>query len=405
MGESAAAPLAGVRVIDLTRVVSGPFATMQLADLGAEVIKIEAPGKGDDARAFGPPFIAGESAYFLSVNRNKRSLALDLKHPRASEIMRRLVTTSDVLMENFRPSTADRLGVGYDALSAINPRLIYAAISGFGASGPESARPGYDLIVQGEGGLMDITGEPDGAPMKVGSPIADLVSGLYAAQGVLAALRTRDTTGLGQRVDVAMLDAVASLLTYNAGSYFATGQSPTRRGNQHPSIVPYAPFKAEDGWISLGVANDVIWSRFCGAVDRLDLRDDPRFAAAPDRVVNAAALVPQVAQIIATRTRDHWVALLEPLGVPVGAIQTVGEVVNGPGITARGKISRLPHPLAGHVSVVDTPVDLSSHTTGAHTAPPLLGQHTRQILRDIAGFDEAEIDGLVAAQAVAEYAG
>ena len=309
---AAEGPLAGIRVIDVTRVVSGPFATMQLADLGAEVIKIEAPGTGDDSRAFGPPFVGGESAYFLAVNRNKKSLALDLKHPRSHEVVRALVATADVFVENFRPGTADRLGIGYEALSAINPRLVYAAISGFGRTGPERDRPGYDLVVQGEGGLMDITGEPDGPPTKVGCPVADLVSGLYAAQGILAALRVRDATGRGQRVDVAMIDAVASLLTYNAGGWFATGESPRRRGNRHPTIVPYAPFEAADGWINLGIANDAIWRRFCKVAGRSDLAEHPSFAAAPDRVRNAAELVPIVEAIVAARSRDEWVGLLDP---------------------------------------------------------------------------------------------
>lgn len=397
----AAAPLSGIRVVDLTRVVSGPFATMQLADLGADVVKIEMPGAGDDSRAFGPPFVGGESAYFLSVNRNKKSVALDLKKPDARAALLRLVDGADVLVENFRPGTAERLGVGYDALAERNPGLVYAAITGFGRTGPERDRPGYDLVVQGEGGLMDVTGEPDGEPMKVGCPVADLVSGLYAAQGILAALRVREATGRGRRVDVAMLDAVASLLTYNAGAFFATGESPRRRGNRHPNIVPYAPFRASDGWINLGIANDAIWRRFCEVAGEPALARDPRFAAAPDRVVNADALIPLVERIVAGRARDEWVALLEAAGVPVGAIRTVGEVLTGPGITARGKVPALPHATAGDVRVVDTPIDLSDCETGAAFAPPRLGEHTREVLAAWAGLGEAEIDGLVATGAAA----
>ncbi|XWN30931.1 MAG: CoA transferase [Devosia sp.] len=394
------APLAGVRVLDLSRVVSGPFCTMQLGDLGADIIKVEEPTRGDDSRAFGPPFQGGESAYFLSVNRNKKSLALDLKHPKAGEVVRRLVEGSDVLVENFRPGTAERLGIGYDALKAINPALIYCAISGFGRTGPERDRPGYDLILQGEAGIMDLTGEPDGPPTKIGAPVADLVSGLYAAQGVLAALRAREVTGLGQRVDVAMLDAVASVLTYNAGEYFATGVSPTRRGNQHPSIAPYAPFEASDGWINLGIANDAIWERFCRSVGREELLDDARFKTAPDRVTNRTAVNALVADIIATRPRRAWVELLEPRGVPVGALNDVGEVVEGRGITARGKIASLDHQSAGTVKVVDTPVELSASPTGARTAPPRLGEHTREILREVADFDDTTIEDLMRERAV-----
>ncbi len=398
---AADSPLAGIRVVDLTRVVSGPFATMQLADLGADVVKVEMPGTGDDARAFGPPFTGGESAYFLSVNRNKKSLALDLKQPDALAALLKLVDRTDVLVENFRPGTAERLGIGHERLAARNPRLVHAAITGFGRTGPERDRPGYDLVVQGKAGLMDVTGEADGEPMKVGCPVADLVSGLYAAQGILAALRVRDATGRGQRVDVAMLDAVASLLTYNAGAYFATGESPRRRGNRHPTIVPYAPFRAADGWLNLAVANDALWRRFCAVAGEPALADDPRFAAAPDRVRNADALLPIVERIVAGRTRDEWVAALEAAGVPVGAIRTVGEVLEGPGIAARGKVATLPHPTAGAVRMVDTPVELSACRTGARFAPPRLGEHTREVLAGWAGLGNDEIDRLVASGAAA----
>ena len=283
-------PLAGIKVLDLTRVVAGPFATMQLGDLGADIVKIEEPGAGDESRAFGPPFLGGESAYFLSVNRNKRSCAIDLRADAGKELVLRLGRMADVVVENFRPGTLERLGLGYDALSRDNGDLIFCSVTGFGRSGPDARRPGYDLIVQGESGVMDITGEPDGKPTKVGTSIADMVSSLYAAQAILAALLRRERTGLGARLDVAMLDAMASLLTFNAGIYFSTGVSPKRRGNIHPTITPYEPFETQDGWINIGVANDKFWRLFCPAIGRPDLIEDRRFAHAPDRVTHRAEL-------------------------------------------------------------------------------------------------------------------
>jgi crotonobetainyl-CoA:carnitine CoA-transferase CaiB-like acyl-CoA transferase len=268
MSWSESAPLGNVRVLDLCRVVSGPFATMQLGDLGADVVKLEEPGRGDESRSYGPPFLGSESAYFLSVNRNKRSCAIDLKSKCGCELIVRLASAADVVVENFRPGTLERLGLGYDVLSRENKRLILCSISGFGRTGAYANRPGYDLIIQGESGVMDVTGEAHGSPMKVGISIADLVTGLYAAQAVLAALMQRDRTGCGGRVDVAMLDAMASLLTFNAGIYFATGQSPGRRGNAHPTISPYETFQAADGWINVGVANHKFWIAFCEAMKR-----------------------------------------------------------------------------------------------------------------------------------------
>ena len=284
-------PLDGIRVIDLSRVVSGPFATMMLADMGADVVKLEEPTRGDESRSFGPPFIGGESPYFLSVNRNKRSVTVDLKTDDGQAIIWRLLGSADVLIENFRPGVMARLGFDYDTVAARHPRLVYCSISGFGDTGADAGRPGYDLIVQGEAGLMDVTGEADGPPTRVGTAIADLTSGSMAAQGIVLALYARQTSGRGQRVHVAMLDAVASLLTYNTGSYFASGTSPTRRGNDHPSVVPYQTLRAKDGWINLGVANDSLWARYCKAIDRLDLRDDPRFRTAPLRVEHRTELI------------------------------------------------------------------------------------------------------------------
>lgn len=396
-------PLDGVRVLDLSRVVSGPFCSMMLGDMGADIIKVEHPESGDDTRAFGPPFVGGEAAYFLSVNRGKRSVALDLKHAAVAPVLEALIAKSDVLLENFRPGAADRLGLGYEVAAAINPRLVYCSISGFGSHGPERDRPGYDLVVQGESGIMDITGDPNGPPSKIGTSIADLVTGLYAAQGILLALRTRDATGRGEKVDVAMIDAMASLLTFNAGIFFASGKSPVRRGNAHPTIVPYETFRAADGWINIAVANDALWRRFCEACDRKDLFDDPRFAKAADRVANRTILVPIVETMIAAQPRAYWTERLSNAGVPCGAIKTVGEVCTDPGLLARGKIKELAHPTAGPVRVIDTPISFSSTQGGAETPPPLLGQHTRDVLRDLAGLSPDAIEALIA-QGVARCA-
>jgi crotonobetainyl-CoA:carnitine CoA-transferase CaiB-like acyl-CoA transferase len=279
-------PLEGLRVLDLTRVLSGPYCTMLLGDLGAEVIKVEGPGEGDDTRAFAPPFQGDQAAYFLSINRNKKSITLDLKSERGKEVLWRLVDVSDVLVENFRPGTMDRLGFAYESVKARRPAMIYCSISGFGDSGPQKDRAGYDVIVQGEAGIMDLTGPRDGPPYKVGTSIADLVSGLTASQGNLAALYAAKMDRQGQQVHVPMYEAVAALLTFNASIYFATGNSPRRRGNEHATIVPYETFEAADGWINLGIANDDLWRRFCATAATAELSEDQRFARAPDRVRN-----------------------------------------------------------------------------------------------------------------------
>ena len=387
------APLDGIRVIDLSRVVSGPLCTMNLADMGADVIKIEEPGRGDESRAFGPPFLGGESPYYLSVNRNKRSCTVNLKRDAGKAILWRLLDTADVVVQNFRPGAMARLGLDYDAVAARHPRLIYCSISGFGDSGPDAVRPGYDLVVQGESGLMDLTGEADGPPTRIGTSIADLTAGVMAAQGITLALYARQTTGRGQHVKIAMLDAVASLLTYNAGNYFATGESPTRRGNDHPSVVPYQTLRAKDGWMNLAVANDSLWVRYCDAIERPDLRDDPRFATAPERVNHRATLVPIIVALPAARTVQQWVDLLGAAGVPCGRIRNVAEVCTNPQLTERGKVVDRPHPTAGIVTMIGLPIELSDTPGRIRTAPPLLGEHTDDVLRD-AGYTDDEIHTL-----------
>jgi crotonobetainyl-CoA:carnitine CoA-transferase CaiB-like acyl-CoA transferase len=388
--------LEGLRVLDLCRVVSGPFATMQLGDLGADVVKIEEPTRGDESRSYGPPFLGGESAYFLSVNRNKRSCAVDLKSEAGRELVLRLAGTADVVVENFRPGTLERLGLGYEELARGNERLILCAISGFGRTGPDAERPGYDLIVQGESGVMDITGEADGPPTKVGASIADLVSGLYAAQAVLSALALREKTGRGGRVDISMLDAMASLLTFNAGMYFATGDIPRRRGNAHPTISPYETFEVADGWINIGVANDKFWTEFCRVLERPDLRVDSRFARAPDRAANRIALKAILAPIILVKPRAYWIRALSAAGIPCGEIKTVGEVCETPSLTQRGQIRSVSHPTAGEVRYVASALRFGDRPAPDAAPPPRLGEHTAVVLGEWLGLDREAVDALAA---------
>ena len=384
-------PLSGVKVLDLTRIVSGPFATMLLGDLGAEIIKIEEPVSGDESRTYGPPFVNGESAYFLSINRNKKSCAINLKTPEGIALIRELALKSDVLIENFRPGTLKKFGLSYEELKKQNPGLIYCAITGFGQTGPDSHRPGYDLIIQGESGVMDITGDPDGPPTKVGTSIADLLTGQYASQGVLAALVERSRTGEGRRVEVAMYDCLASLLTFNAGGYFATGNTPKRKGNSHPSIVPYETFETLDGWINIGVANDKFWNSFCKIIDRLDLQNDPKFAMASDRVKNRLELLPTIREIIKGNKKSHWIDLLEKAGIPSGMIKNVGEVCDSEQLISRGMILNMPHPTAGIVKNIDSPLRFDDQNDEVHAAPPILGQHTHEILSNVLKISPDEI--------------
>ncbi len=386
-------PLAGVRVLDLTRVLAGPFCAMLLGDMGAEVVKIEEPGKGDDTRSW-PPFVGGEATYFMSVNRNKKSVTLNLKAPEGRRILRALVKRSDVLLENFRPGTMEKLGFGYRALAKVNPRLVYCSISGFGESGPEAHRAGYDLIVQAESGLMDITGFADGPPVKVGTSIADLVAGMSAAHGVTLALLARARTRRGQKVEIAMLDAMAALLTYQAGIYFATGQRPVRRGNAHPSIVPYEVFKAADAYLTLGVANNSLWAKCCAALDRPDLARDGRFDTEAKRVQNRDTLIPLLNEILGARTVEEWLKRFEAAGIPAGRIKTVAEVCESEHLKARGMVVTLPHPKASRVTVMGVPIRLHGTPGRAGAAPPVLGQHTDLVLRTLVGLSRAEILGL-----------
>jgi crotonobetainyl-CoA:carnitine CoA-transferase CaiB-like acyl-CoA transferase len=371
-------------------VLAGPFCAQILGDMGAEIIKIEEPGRGDDTRRW-PPFVGGEATYFMAVNRNKQSVTLNLKAPQGLALLKRLAVKSDVLIENFRTGTMERLGLGYRTLSRVNPRLVYCSISGFGESGPDAHRGGYDLIVQGESGVMDLTGFPDGPPVKVGNSIADLVAGMSAAHGITLALLARTRSRRGQKVEIAMLDVMASLLTYQAGLYFGTGQRPARRGNQHPSIVPYEVFKAADAYLTLGVANNALWKQCCAALDRPELAGDPRFDTEAKRVEHRDVLVPLLNDILAARSVDEWLKRLEQAGVPAGRIKTVAEVCESEHLRARGMIVRLPHPTAGHVTVMGVPLRLHATPGAVSAPPPLLGQHTSAVLRKVLGLTPAAV--------------
>ncbi len=381
-------PLQGITVLDLTRVLSGPYCTMMLGDMGARVIKIEQPGKGDDTRAWGPPFVEGESAYFLSVNRNKESITLDFKAPDGRAVLDKLIAQADVLVENFRPGTLNKLGLDYASLAARHPRLVYCSISGFGQTGPRGREAGYDAVMQAEGGLMSITGAGDGPPFRLGVAIADIVSGMFAAQGVTTALFARERTGHGQFVDIAMLDSVIALLTYQAGIYFATNTAPPRMGNRHPTIVPYETFRASDGDFVLAVGNDDQWRRFCGVAE---LGDDERFATNRLRVTNYKALKPMLDERLGTHPRAYWIERLKKAGVPCGGVRDLHEVFSDPQVAARSMMNELEHVKAGVLKMVGTPLKFSATPGGIRTPPPVLGEHTERILTHDLGFSKEHV--------------
>ena len=383
-----APPLTGVRVVDLSRVLAGPYATMTLADLGADVVKIEHPAGGDETRTWGPPFAGGESAYFLSVNRGKRSVALDLKDPEGRDIALELCARADVVIENFRPGGAARLGLDYEAVQARRPDVVYCTISGFGSREPGD-RAGYDFTVQAESGLMAITGEPDGEPVKVGVAIVDVLTGLNAATAILAALHRRDVTGEGDRVEVSLLDTAFAALVNVGTNALLTGEEPQRYGNAHPSIVPYQPFRAADGWIAVAAANDGLYSKLCLAIERPDLAVDERYATNELRVLNREPLLAELQSVFAGRAAEEWEGLLLASGVPAGSIRRVGEALRAGQASTR----LVDHPTAGAVELVGPPFELESAMLGASTPPPLLGQHTAEVLAEL-GIDDERLASL-----------
>jgi len=374
--------LQGIRVLDLTRILSGPYCTAILGDHGADVIKVESPS-GDDTRRFGPPFLGGESTYFLSINRNKRSVVLDLKTAKGQAHLHALAKTADVVVENFRPGTAARIGAGAETLRAINPRLIYCHISGFGQTGPWQKQPGYDLAVQGLSGLQALTGHPEGEPTKVGVSIADLTTGLIATQAILLALFRRERTGEGEVLDVAMLDSVVSLLTFQAGRWLHAEQPPRRMGNQHPSIAPYETFETADGWLNLAVGNDKMWLTACRVLGLDGLADDPQFASNAARVANRDALLSLLVPKLKTRSRDAWMLDFRAAGVPCGEILEVEEVLRHEVVAAREMVTPVHHPRLGGLQVPGVAIKLQTAQTGVWRHPPELGEHTDEVLAGV----------------------
>jgi len=395
-------PLAGIRVLDLTRVLAGPWAAQNLADLGAEVIKLERPKKGDDSRAFGPPWLkdangrdTAESAYFACANRAKKSITLDLAHAKGQAIARELVAKSDVLLENFKFGDLERYGLGYAQLKATNPGLIYCSVTGFGHTGPWRERPGYDFMIQGMGGLMSITGErddrPGGGPQKAGIPIADLITGMYASIAVCAALAHRAKTGKGQHLDLALLDSLVAVLANQGANYLATGEPPGRLGNDHPNIAPYQVFRTKDGSLILACGNDNLFRKFCEVAGCGALPDDARFATNGKRVANRVELTRLLSKIFLERTTSDWIAALENAGVPCGPINDLAQVFAEPQALARGLRMELEHPTAGRVSLVRSPMRFSETPLEHNAPPPVLGQHTDEVLRGLLGKSEGEI--------------
>lgn len=386
-------PLENVKVLDLTRVLAGPYATMILGDLGADIIKIEMPVKGDDARHFGP-FLHGESAYFMSLNRNKRSITLNLKHEKGKEIFLEMVKEVDIVVENYRPGTMEKLGIGYEVLSEINPKLIYAAISGYGQTGPYSKRAAYDAVIQAMGGIMSITGEVDGKPTRVGTSIADIIAGLFTVIGILAALNNRYETGKGQKVDVAMLDCQVAILENAIARYVVTGKVPKPIGNRHPSIVPFESFTTYDGEIMVSAGNDTLWAEFCKVIGKEELIDDERFKTNPLRNENYDELRPLIAEPFKDRTTEEWQHMLDISGVPNSPINTIDKVLENPQVIARDMIVEINHPVSGKLKVPGIPIKLS-HTPGKiRKNPPILGEHTEEILKELIGYKKEQIEEL-----------
>ena len=387
-------PLEGIRVLDLSRILAGPFCTMMLGDMGAEVIKVENPDGGDDTRGWPPFYEGGESSYFQSVNRNKKSLTLNMKAEEGKEILRGLIRKSDVLIQNFRPGAIERLGFDWPTCRALNPRLIYAGVSGYGQSGPSRERPAYDILLQGEGGLMSITGSESGGGFKTGIAIADLTTAMFAAQGVLLALIAREKTSEGQCVDMAIQDGQAALMSHAAGNYFATGVPPGRLGNRHPSIAPYRDFPCADGELIVAAANDSLWDRFARAIGREDLADDPEWAKNAARVSGRDALEAEIEKTMRTKTRAEWAEIISAAGVPCGPVRTIAELCADPQIRHREMVVETAHAKTGVLKMMGNPVKLSDTPGEIRLPPPLLGEHAGEILTGLLGRSEAEVGAL-----------
>ena len=394
-------PLANIRILDITRALAGPYCTMMLGDLGADVLKVERPFSGDESRGWGPPFVGkpygpypGESAYFIASNRNKRSLTVNIQTADGQEIVRKLAAISDVLVENYRTGEFDKKGLGYDDLHDLYPKLIYCSISGYGRTGPYAERPGYDAILQAEGGMMSITGPIDGPPSRAGIPIIDITSGMFATTAILAALRARDITGEGQLVDLSLFDSHVALLTNVASNYLVGGEPPRRLGNAHPNLVPYDAFSAHDGWFILGVANEKQWGLICDLLARPDLKTDSRFATNRDRVGNREELVAELNRIFSQRDVNDWLADLAQAGLPCGRINSIPEVFDHPQAQARAMTLESEHASAGTVRLTGFPYKFSSTPAEIHRPPPLLGEHTEEILTGLLDYSSADISSL-----------
>lgn len=380
-------PLAGIRVLDLSRVLAGPYCTMMLADYGADIVKIEPPGVGDDSRAFGP-FVGQESAYFMSLNRNKRSMTLNFKRQAECDLFKEMIQHADVVVENYRPGTMEKFGLGYEELKKINPRLIYAACSGFGHTGPYRDKPAYDIIVQAMGGIMSITGAENGEPTRVGASVGDIIAGMFTAYGVMMALFHRERSGEGQKIDVGMLDCQLAVLENAISRYMTSGVNPVPLGNRHPSITPFAAFTAKDGLLIVGAGNDRLWEKLCNIIGKPELAKDERFVTNGARTANVNELMAALNCVFCEKEMDYWLNLLEEAGLPCAPINTIERVVNDPHIKARDMIVEVEHPVAGKFKVPGVPVKMSL-TPGAVTrCAPLLGEHAAELLKEILGWDE-----------------
>lgn len=395
-------PLAHIRVLDLSRVLAGPWAGQNLADLGAEVIKVERPKVGDDSRAFGPPWVKDgeghetrDSAYFTSANRGKKSITVNVAKPGGQELIRALARECDVLIENYKHGDLARYGLGYEDLRTLNPRLVYCSVTGFGQTGPYRERPGYDFMIQGMGGMMSVTGEPDGTPgggpQRAGVPIADIITGMYASIAICAALASRAETGKGQHLDLALLDSQIALLAYQNTNYFSTGKAPGRIGNLHPNIVPYQPFRSSDGEVIVACGNDNLFRKFCDAAGYPELAKDPRFVTNGKRVENRVEITRLIQDIFGKRTTAEWLELLESAGVPNGPINDIAQVFEEPQVRARGVKIELDHAAGGKLPLVASPMRFSGTPLAYRLAPPVLGEHTEEVLRGLLGKSDAQI--------------